>query len=354
MLIKILDPVTQTIFFAVIFFGLLIASMKKSEDQSFFSKEVTNQLKGLAILAVLFSHIGYFLSSDIRFLYPFSVLGGVGVNIFLFLSGFGLTVSQLNSPLSPLSYYKKRLPRLYIPLWIVITVFIILDNIFLHRIYPVSEIINSYLGFFPRADLFSNIDSPLWYFTIILFYYLIFPLVFIKKIPLLSPFIILVISSFILNLNLPVNEDTLKLYKLHTLAFPLGITFGILYKKIKLNLNNLLKYIILLTATIIFLYSAIHSGVGEGLKIEQGISLITTISAVIIFSFLKFNFKLLSIFGILSYEIYLIHCPILSRFDLFLSFPPLLFVIFNIIFISLLALILQKLVGKILNLVAQD
>lgn len=371
MLTKISDPSFQTVLFSVIFLSLLLVSVRKSEEESFLSRQTTNQLKGFAILAVVFSHIGFFLYTDQKFLYPYSILAGVGVNIFLFLSGFGLTISQLKSPLSPFSFYKKRLLKLFIPLWIVITTFLLIDFFVLDRTYPLSEIINGFLGFYPRADVFQNLDSPLWYFSVILFYYLIFPLIFVKKIPLLSPVLVLLLSLLVLKLPLPVDPDVLKLYKLHFLAFPLGMFFGIIQnvilrpfsvilsaaKDLKTQLRDssanrlrmtrrILRMTILILSVLVFLYTSIHSGVGQGPNIEQSISLITSFSILIIFALSKLEFRLFSLLGIYSYEIYLLHWPILSRFNPFLSLPPFLMVILNLFLFLLLSFALQKIIRK--------
>src|SRR5579884_2505516 len=117
------DPVHQTALFAMIIISSILVTLKLSYNDSLFSLRVTNQLKGLAILTIVFSHIGYFLSNDTRFLFPMTILAGVGVNIFLFLSGFGLTTSALNRHLSPLEFYKKRLGKIFVPLWIIISLF---------------------------------------------------------------------------------------------------------------------------------------------------------------------------------------------------------------------------------------
>lgn len=350
MLIKVSDPAFQTGLFSIVFWCLLFAYVGRSKDETFFSKEVTNQLKGLAILAVVFSHIGYFLSSDTKFLFPYSILAGVGVNLFLVLSGFGLTASHLKNPLSPLSFYKKRLSKLFIPLWITVAVILLTDFLVLHRTYTLAEIIHSFLGFYPRADVSQNLDSPLWYFSLIFFYYLIFPFTFVKKLPWLAPFLVLAVSLLVLNLPLPVNPDVLKLYKLHFLAFPLGMFFGLANQKIKFRLSLSLKALAFAVATAVFLYTSIHSGVGSNPKIEQGVSLITAVSLAATFALSGFNFKLLSVFGLYSYEIYLLHWPILSRFNLFLSLPPFLTVLLNLGLIMLLGYGLQKLTEKITKL----
>lgn len=347
MSINIINPIFETKIFAVVFFVLLLLSIKKAKEESFFSLEVTNQLKGFAILAIIFSHIGYTLSYD-NFLFPLSVLAGVGVNLFLFLSGFGLTLSEMKNPLSILGFYRKRLIKLFIPLWIVITAFFLTDFFIVHKSYPVSEIIKSYFGFFPGAEPFINLDSPLWYFTIILFYYLIYPLIYIKKFPYLTPLLILIISYFILHFSLPVNLDTINIYKLHTIAFPLGMAFAFLIKKVRLDLPKIFKFLLFTACFLIFLYTAIYSGVGEDPKIEQSMSLITTISLITIFSLAKWRFRLFYFFGIYSYEIYLIHWPILSRYGIFYQFfPPALATIIEVFLISVLAILLQKGINKL-------
>lgn len=332
MQIIIPDPIFQTTLFALLFIGALLLSARKANAGSFFDIALTNELKGVAILGVMFSHIGYFLSADTRFLYPFSIIAGVAVNLFLFLSGYGLTISSLRSNLSIVQFYTKRLKKLFLPLWLAITIFFLLDYLILHRSYPISTMVQSYLGFYPRADLWQSLDSPLWYFSLILFYYLLFPLVFWKRFPFLSPLVILLVSQILLQFPLPVQADVYKLYKLHFAAFPLGVALAVFYcrkddylKYIPLAIKSLAKTVkpaapfvrILLLIPLIYLfaYTAIYSGVGGDPKIEQSISLLTMFCLTAIFWLKQIRFKLLEVIGVFSYEIYLIHWPILSRFD---------------------------------------
>jgi peptidoglycan/LPS O-acetylase OafA/YrhL len=329
MLIKVSDPIFQTIFFTVLFLAAVMLTAKKSTQLFDLNHSHTNELKGLSILMVIFGHTGYFLSSDPRFLYPLSIASGVGVNLFLFLSGFGLTISSLKSQSSILKFYLKRLQKIFIPMWIVLLLLLILDYLLLSKSYPLDTTIYSFLGWFPKADIYTSLNSPLWYFTLIFFYYLIFPLLFFKRWPIISAALILLLSFWLTNLNLPVDKDVLKLYKLHYLAFPLGMSWAILLNaKTKVTLiGKILKldafrYFLMGFLIYLFGFTAVHSGVGEGLKNEQLISLITMFSLVLI-SFLKeFQSRFLVLLGVYSYEIYLLQWPLQYRYDFLYKYLP--------------------------------
>ena len=226
--IDALDANFQTALFITFLVAITILTAKKDSGPHEMNHSHTDELKGVAILMVIFSHIGYFLFSDHKFLYPLSVAGGVGVNIFLFLSGFGLTKSEINLKKPLLSFYFKRLRNIFIPMWFVLIPVLILDAVILGRTYNFTIVAQSILGFFPNSDLDSAVNSPLWYFSLILFYYLLFPLVYLKKNPMLSALAVFVIGLVMVSIKLPVSVDVLKLYKLHIIAFPLGMVFACL------------------------------------------------------------------------------------------------------------------------------
>ncbi len=328
MQLEVTNPQFQTLIFSLILALGLLASIKKVKRETFFPNWLTQELKGFAMLAIIFSHLGHFLAKDHSFLFPLSVMAGGGVNIFLFLSGFGLTISALKTHLPVKDFYLKRLPRLFLPLWIVITVFFIMDFILLNKTYSLTTIFQSYLGFFPVAEPFQSLDSPLWYFSLIFFYYLIFPWVFKDKLKFLSPLIILFISYLLLALNLPIRWDVIQVYKTHTLAFPLGIAFALIIPKLT-NLAKLLPsktHLLSWPATALLLillsHYAIYSGVGDGLGIEQWLSIVMVAIVTAIFLLKNFRIRLLGLVGIFSYEIYLIHWPLLARYDLFYRYLP--------------------------------
>lgn len=365
MQINILNPVEQTFIFTAIFLAVVLLSVGKQQQEPVLGFSITGELKGLAILAIIFSHIGYFLSNDNRFLFPLSIGAGVGVNLFLFLSGYGLTTSALNSQSNILPTIYKRLSKLFLPLWIVLPVLFLADWFILGKIYDTETIIGNLLGFFLRADLFLDVDSPLWYFTWIFFYYIVFLLLPVKKFPLISAGIVFLVSVVFFRLNLSINNDVIKLYKLHTLAFPLGMLTAVILQikdqgiieqglrffqpliKFKILIQGI-KYIFLMILLGIFAYTAYHSAVGQGLVKEQGISLVTMFSLVLIFILKKINFRLFNLFGKYSYEIYLIHWPILSRYDLlFKNLPPFLATGIYLMLFLILGFSLQSMVEKI-------
>jgi len=360
MTISIDNTVGSTNIFIAIFVVVLLMSIGKQKNKDFFSEVVSQELKGFAILAIVFSHIGYFLSSDTRFLFPLSIMAGVGVDLFLLLSGYGLTISSFRKNLSVGQFYRRRLLKLFIPFWIVISFLFILDFLVLNESYSFSYVVNSIFGFFPSADLYSDLDSPLWYFTFILFYYLLFPLVFKKNYYWLSALAIYAASYSILKYESSYFVNVVHLYKIHLLAFPLGIILaGLCFNGDKLervtgairrNLldNNISYYLVLAGLLFVSGYFAYYSNVGGDPLIAELTSLLVSFSVLGIFLIKKVDLKLFSLFGLYSYEIYLLHWPIMYRYDLFYgSLPGWLATILYLILFILPGWLLKKISGII-------
>ncbi len=328
--LHITNPILSSQIFIALFVLCLLFSLRRKTTEG-LSLSVTQDLKGFAILAIIFAHIGYFLVSDNNFLYPLSILAGVGVNLFLFLSGYGLTISSLTKDFSLITYFRHRLSRLYIPYWLIAIVFLLLDFIILGIFRDWGTTSQIILGFIPRADIFLDFNSPLWYFTFTIFYSLIFPFVFSKKYPWISAIILYLIGLILVFSNLPIIQEVIHLYRVHILAFPLGVLLaGLIFKYNLLAIqakeiltNTRWKYytfVGLLLCTIY--YTAIHSNVGGYPLFEELTSLITIGALILLFIISKIESRLFFWFGIFSYEIYLFHWPILSRFDIFYRFIP--------------------------------
>lgn len=324
------NPVQSTILFSIILALVIIVSSRWRKQDAGLSIEASQELKGIAILMVVLSHIGYFLVSDTRFLFPLSVAAGVGVNLFLFLSGFGLTISSKKSTATVWQNYTRRLSKLFVPMWIVLAILLILDYFFLGKTYSLDYIFKAIIGLFTSADLYHDINSPLWYFTLIVFYYLLFPLVFSKKRPWLSAMVIYLISFFIIRSEPAILENVIRLHKIHLVAFPLGMIFSyflskdlliIFFKKIFEKRKTYLRWLILVSSLFVFIYSIKNSNIGIK-NLEEVTSLISVLALVLIFSIKKINFKVLYWVGFFSYEIYLIHWPIMHRYDFIYKYLP--------------------------------
>lgn len=131
------------------------------------------ELMGLAILGVLFSHIvslgqvtGYIVT------FPFKVFDNlVFTQGFLLLSGFGLYYSWTKEH-SVRHYFKKRIGRLMIPFWIMSVPFYLYVCAILNNDYGkfVENILTAYFW------LHGN--NGMWYISITVLLYILFPLLY--------------------------------------------------------------------------------------------------------------------------------------------------------------------------------
>ena len=169
----------------------------------------------------------------------------------------------------------------------------------------------SFFGLFPVADIYQSLNSPLWYFTLIVANYILFPLIFSVKRPILSTLVFGGIIGAIAFFPLPVSEGVLNLYRLHILAFPLGMIAASLRWSRLPPIRPWLRTSLFLVSTAVFVYAASHAGIGEGIWPETRASLIGTAGLLIVFLTKPLESRLLTFFGTYSYELYLLHWPLL-------------------------------------------
>ena len=360
--------------FVVIAFAILVlfTTLKQSTHSDVFPVSVTNELKGLGILTVVFAHFAYMKVTNADFLFPLSIIAGVGVDLFLFMSGFGLTVGMLKRPMKTVDFYKKRVIKIFIPFWIALIIMFIADAVFMDKTYSVGYIIKSMLGFFPTADGFGDVNSPFWYITWMIMFYLLYPLVFFKDKPWLSAIILAVIATIIGTFNI-FDLGSNWLHRLHTVAFSMGIILAWLLQVKEGEKNRFIEYIkdfrdnskdmkyivIAIMFVIVFYVSqrtgagswpALTSILGQGFFVEQLMSIVIMLAFTVIFILKKVDSKFLTMYGVYSYEVYLIHWPLMAKYDIFFVYlPAWAAVIAWLVAFILVSMLLQRLVTPVSN-----
>lgn len=157
-----------------------------------YDLNASQSAKGMALLLLLWHHL-FFLKCGITS-FPVCVssqFAQVCVAIFVFLSGYGLAVSVEDKRIGWLSFYKKRLPRLYLNYWLVALIFIPIGIFFGYRplevVFETSPYLKLFIqmtGFHMFIDRVGYGYNPTWWFmSLILALYLLFPLIYylIKK-----------------------------------------------------------------------------------------------------------------------------------------------------------------------------
>jgi len=270
------------------------------------SKDVTNQLKGVAIIFVVLIHVG---------LSPKYISG---VSIFIILSGFGLTQSYFSSGLK--EFFEKRLTSIYYPYLIVTLIWILLDYILLRKVYGVESLLLNIAG----LNVYPYIDSSMWFITYIIIWYVIFYLTFIFfKHPHLRLFLILTSGTFCFftsNIISPSSGSSSYIF-----CFPIGVTIGYYYKWFQTKSTKKSFYFE------IILFFIFCSGIFYMMQAEKGLyhlfenyhhnlinitlkKLSISFIAILLFSSLatyKILIKPLIFLGSISYEMYLVEGKII-------------------------------------------
>lgn len=158
----------------LIFFALfpLVAIVgikrRKDENGSLIDRDDSRFIRGFATCGVFLAHSESYLSginfAGSRFLKPFSVMGGIGVLLFFFVSGYGLWKSYSGN-MNIGKYWKKRLLNTFLPAILIEAAFAI-------------ESLTRKNTFTLNNFLFETfVDS--WFIDVIMIEYVIFFLSFI-------------------------------------------------------------------------------------------------------------------------------------------------------------------------------
>lgn len=214
----------------------------------------TNILKGFGILTVIFSHAGdasggIFYNIPIiqnqKILYYFLT---IGMNVFFFLSGYGLYKSFDKHGFK--DYWYKKILKIMIPYWFIQIILFIYQVGLRKKSIEINSIILSIIGIAPN----NVFDGTMWYISNLIFWYIVFYLCFkFIKNKIISVIIQLAIASVIIM----VGSDIWKYGYQYQLAFPTGTLFAFIESKNGLRyINEKIKLLLFISITIAwnFLY----------------------------------------------------------------------------------------------------
>ena len=131
---------------------------------------VLDELKGLAILLVVLYHAGGVL------VWQNLLHGDLGVDIFVILSGIGLTLSARTATEPTVTFMRRRLLRIMPAYWIALTLYWAVNSHYLQHHYTPTNIVLHYLGIHGWfGDIYAmSINDSFWFITLIITLYLVF------------------------------------------------------------------------------------------------------------------------------------------------------------------------------------
>jgi len=289
---------------------LLIKNHENSEDKTLsLNKECTEQIKGLAILAVLIGHYCVLLNIKSSIIY----LGSEGVAIFLILSGYGLTLSYNKTKNN--NFFSKRFSKVFIPYFLVTLCWIIINTNFFHITYSLKTIFLSLIGF----DIHRSIDGTMWYISFIMLWYFIFYFIFKFNIRNIFKLLFLFCFAFCFRKNIYYSVfhinfgDLAWQFSLHAYFFPIGVLVAFYFDKITQKLTPATLFVISIIFFLIYLFNVHNSNKSLTYFITSNFLFsVAIISFLCILSYFKIYSRVLKFLGQHSYEIYLLEGNLLA------------------------------------------
>lgn len=274
-------------------------------------KTAIKQLKGIAIIFVVFGHLAMLNYLKVKSL-QLKLTGVWGVSIFLLLSGYGLMQSYISKGID-FNFLGRRLRRVLLPYIIITFIWVTVDGIFFKKYYSVLITIKSFLA----LDFKYSVDPTMWYITYIFLWYIVFFIIFILPIKNITKVVSIIFCAIILKKSMFV---ILFDWNYYYMAFPIGVLISYVISKdfcIARHINN--KFILMIPCILffgIFLYNILRVGSHTQYnKLGFG-SIFLAFSISLLFALVEYNSKILSFLGSISYEIYLLEGKIVFIYGL--------------------------------------
>ena len=342
------NPESVNLLIVAILFLLTIFTAKRREQHSFLDFKTTDQARGLAILMVVLGHVWVHVTN----VKPNLVMSGYGVAVFLFLSGYGISLSLARNRDKLGAFFIKRINKVFKPYWIATFCILLLDYLLLKKSYPVKDIFFTMIGI-NVYGIMHHFDYVRWYITFLLFWYIIVIFSFhMKKMSCFLP-LILGLLSFVFDYYF------LKFGWYQYYAFPLGCLLARYRLSIKAFVERMSKwqnYTIIIAFFLSLLFRIYILDILQGDIPTIGISFMKDLVGVIISisiifylnSIKNYYSQFLILFGKYSYEIFLFHGVFMVKYNPVFEFGGLIWTFFiYLLIISLLALLFKEIVRLI-------
>lgn len=288
--------ITFTILLVLLFALLFRLQYVKTGNDEFFDLENTTAMRGFWCVVVMFVHIPVAYQNRLQ-----DMIGSfayIGVTFFFMTSAFGLTRSYIKNKGMIKMFWKKRLPKLLLPNWIINLLFVVV----------------TFLLFQEKITLLRIVSINNWV-RILLLCYLLFYLVNYFIDSKFNPLIlsgIIAITSLTLFFLCHKQIITFGTWSVEMYGFIWGILFAVNYEKIKNFLQRKWKL-----KTTLFMISSLVLG-GGYLKYKYvfvlGDYLLRIILGITILIFIlslnrrfRIGNNIINKLGSISYEVYLIH-----------------------------------------------
>ncbi len=317
-------------------------------------KSVTLQLKGLSILAVIGLHLLTFVPPQKVFQFPtnfifftFNQALRFCVPVFIFLSGFGLSLKYQNQPLNLKHFYISRLSKL-LPLYLLWSAYYLFLSELIKPWWKVLE-----TGPIWKILLLGWSDYHLYFVSVILQLYLLYPLLIKLAKKFVKPLLVLSFLSqlgayayFSFASNPPPDQIQNTLF----LTWIFYFVFGIYLASIKRFISSKLSFILLFIGIFFsildtYQYLNLSSNIVLAIRFTKIPLLLYSFGFISFFLSLpknKLRNKTLSWLGQNSYLIYLAH-PVLIHLGHFnLSEVPIVPVLLSFVLLIQVSILMTK------------
>jgi peptidoglycan/LPS O-acetylase OafA/YrhL len=287
-----------------IWFGILVASILiflRKENVKPDSRTITMQIKGVAIMLVIFGHLSRTAGVNNSFI---NLLGAQGVVLFLIISGYGLFKAYNRKGIG-ISYWKKRISTVLIPYSVVTAIFICIDMVFLDKQYSLSYILKNIIGFNSE----NRFDGTMWYIQFIAIWYIIFGLGFYFKKLKDFRLVLLFIVAAMFYMQLDRKPFSMYYYQcaVHAFWFPLGVLIGRYSDSLKKFIEHRLRLVAGIVVSFVFV-AFMYDKIGYNNNIYIMYNFVVSfifVSIIFIGASFHIHSRMLDFIGNISYQLYL-------------------------------------------------